>query len=365
MKRLLCILSTMNAGGAETFLMKLYRQMDKTKYQMDFCINDPQECYYEKEIKQMGGCIYRIPHKTKSVKQFKKQLEQVIRDEEYQYVLRVTSNAMGFMDLMIAKQAGAKRCVARSSNSSDGGSLKSRVAHVLGHFLYSSYIDVKIAPSQLAATYTFGDHVAQTRQVAMLHNGLDLDIYHYDPQGRAVVRGEFGIPEHAPVFGHVGRFMTQKNHRFLLEIFSAIHHANPAAVLLLVGQGELEEDLRVQINQLDLRDYVVFAGVRSDIPQIMSAMDVFVFPSLYEGMPNAVIEAQAMGLPCVIADTITREADITGLVEYVSLSSSPQQWSEIALKQINIPRADTKQAFLDHKYDIGTVTREFEQLIFE
>jgi len=143
MKRLLCLVSAMNAGGAETFLMKLYRQLDKTKYQMDFCVNIFEEGYYDEEIRRLGGKIYQIPSKSSNAKEFSLQLRDIVSKEGYEYVLRITSNALGFMDLKIAKKAGAKVCVARSSNSSDGGSLKFKIAHLIGKFLYGRYIDVR------------------------------------------------------------------------------------------------------------------------------------------------------------------------------------------------------------------------------
>ena len=156
MKRLLCIISNMNAGGAETFLMKIHRTIDRTQYQMDYCTNGNGDCFYKNEIEKLGGKIFCVPSKSQTIKGFKKNLKEVIEKNQYKYVLRVTSNAMGFMDLKMAKQAGAEVCIARSSNSSDGGSLKSKIAHRLGSFLYGKYINVKIAPSDLAAKYTFG-----------------------------------------------------------------------------------------------------------------------------------------------------------------------------------------------------------------
>lgn len=162
MKRLLCILSGMNAGGAETFLMKIYRNMDLTLYQMDFCINVKEKCFYEDEISDLGGKIYRIPSKSENLTEFKKQLYSIIKDNEYDRVFRISSNAMGFMDLKIARKAGANVCIARSSNSSDGKSLKSKIMHALGKILYSRYIDVKIAPSDLSAIYTFGKKAYKT-----------------------------------------------------------------------------------------------------------------------------------------------------------------------------------------------------------
>ena len=155
MKRLLCIISAMNTGGAETFLMKLYRKLDISKYQMDFCVNLKEEGFYDKEIIKRGGKIFYVPPKSNGIIKFNKGLRRIISENSYQYVMRVTSNTMGFMDLAIAKKAGAKVCIARSSNSSDGNSIKTKLAHKFGQILFEKYIDVKIAPSDLAAKYTF------------------------------------------------------------------------------------------------------------------------------------------------------------------------------------------------------------------
>ena len=365
MKRLLCIISSMNAGGAETFLMKIYRAMDQSRYQMDFCINRDEHCFYEAEIGQLGGKIFRIPPKSQSVKRFRTKLKTIVRDNHYRYVLRITSNAMGFMDLKIAKRAGAKVCAARSSNSSDGGGLRAAVAHRLGKWLYGKYVDVKIAPSDLAARYTFGKRAYRDGKVTILHNAIDPNQYQYTSEGRTLIRTEYGIPDTAVVMGHIGRFMPQKNHLFLLDVFSGFHQRHPESRLLLIGGGELESSIRARVNVLGLTDAVLFAGVRSDIPQLLSAMDVFVFPSLYEGMPNTVIEAQANGLPCLIADTITKEADITGLVRYLPLERTAEEWAEAAEAQMALGRRDTRQALINAKYDIHEVVKEFISLVFQ
>jgi glycosyltransferase involved in cell wall biosynthesis len=354
----------MNAGGAETFLMKIYRNIDRTRYQMDFCINIKEKCFYEDEILDMGGRIYRIPSKSENLKEFKSRLAAIIKNEGYDHVLRITSSAMGFMDLKIAKKAGAHICCARSSNASDGGGLKAWAVHRLGRFLYNKYVDVKIAPSDLAAQYTFGRKEHLSGKVSMLHNAVDLNTFHYNEISRRSVRKEFGISDNVKVVGHIGRFAEQKNHMFLANIFKAVHDKDPNTILLLVGDGALKSVFVKKINELGLSESVVFAGVRSDIPEMLSAMDVFVFPSFYEGMPNTVIEAQATGLPCVISDTITREADITGIVEYASLDLSAEEWANLIMPKFIMNRRDTKDDFCRNGYDIGSVAQDFVDLIW-
>lgn len=363
MKRLLCILSGMDSGGAETFLMKIYRALDRSKYQMDFCINVEHECFYEREIIALGGKIYRIPEKSRSLKQFKKGLTEVVRQNNYKYVLRIASTPMSFMDIKIAKKAGANVCSVRSSNSSDGASLKSKIAYLLGKLLYRKYADVKIAPSDLAARYTFGDKAFEKGEVYILHNALDLNVYRFDEQARKAIHDEFSIGNEVKIVGHIGRFSEQKNHTFLLDVFNEIHDKDPNTMLLLVGKGELEKNIREKIVEFGLMRNVIFTGVRSDIPALLSAIDVFLLPSLYEGMPNVVIEAQATGLPCLIADTISKEANVTGLVQYLPLID-PVLWAEKALSMISEKRKGTKDIMTEKGYDIETVCKQFVRLTF-
>lgn len=364
MTRLLCLLSGMNAGGAETFLMKIYRQIDKSQYQFDFCINVPEKCFYEDEITSMGGKIYRIPSKSENVREFKRQLTQIIRDNHYTHVLRVTSNAMGFMEMKIAKQAGAKVCAVRSSNSSNGGSIKTVVAHRLGRLLYGRYVDVKIAPSDLAAEYTFGSSYSKG-EVLLLKNGLDLNQYRFSQTEREKIRAEFGICENQLVFCNVARFAPQKNHKFLLRIFKSILEKSPGSKLMLVSTGPLEEEVRQQARELGIYEQVIFAGVRSDIPSILSAADVMIMPSFYEGMPNAVVEAQTTGLPCLISDTITKAADITGLVSFLPLSASSNDWAAKAIGMYSPIRQNTAVLCAEAGYSIDDVVENFVNAVFK
>lgn len=364
MKRMLCIISSMNAGGAETFLMKVYRQLDKKKYQMDFCINVFDKCFYEDEIISMGGKLYRIPAKSVSARQFKNQLYEVVSTNGYNYVLRVSSNALGFMDLKIAHRAGAQICAVRSSNSSDGGSLKSKIAHIIGSVLYKKYVNVRIAPSDLAAQYTFGKKAYEKGYVNILHNAIDMGKYGYNAELRRHIRANYKISDNTKVIGHIGRFMTQKNHSFLIEIFSKYVELNGNSILMLVGAGELEHVIKEKALEFGILDKIIFMGVRTDVPALLSAMDVFVLPSLYEGMPNTVIEAQATGLPCLIADTITREADITGLVHYLPLGNAVI-WANYIDHMPKKIRMTPTQKFKEECYDIETVAKQFVKLIFQ
>ena len=359
MKRILCILSSLSAGGAETFLMKISRALPPEEYQLDFVVSVENGCYTQ-EVVDRGGKIYKIPMRTKDFRGAFRGIRSVVKENHYDAVLKLAENSLSVMDLIAAKKGGARHLAVRSCNAPTGLSLKARMIHRFFRPILNHVATVKLAPSQLAADFMFGKKTKTT----LLHNGVDLGVFRFHNQERHVIRQEFGI-DNKLVVGHVGRFHLQKNHQYLLEIFKAILQQRNDAVLLLVGVGELEEQIRARVAELGLQDYVIFAGQRFDIPQVLSAMDVFVFPSFHEGMPNTVIEAQATGLPCVIADTITREADLTGLVHYLPLTDTPECWAKKALSVVTNGRKDTSSEFTEQGYNIHDVAKELVGLIFD
>ena len=181
-------------------------------------------------------------------------------------------------------------------------------------------------------------------------------------------RKELNISDDTLVIGPVGRFVEQKNHRFLIEVFAEVLKQKPDALLMLVGDGEKKKEIKEQINALGIEESVILTGIRSDVPALLSAMDVFVFPSFYEGMPNTVIEAQATGLPCVIADTITKEAGVTECVYYKSLTDSKDAWADLAVSLFSY--YNEERSYYNYKmksagYDISSCVEQFTKLTFE
>ena len=362
-QRLLCIVSNMDTGGAETFLMKMYRKLDRNRYQMDFVVSGDGRGYYEDEIEQLGGIVYRITRKTKDFVAFRRELAAAVRDDGYPCVLRIGSDALSAIDLWVAKRAGARRLALRSSNASDGkGSLGMFLQKAFRRLL-TSVADVKIAPSDLAAAYTFGPKAVSNGEVHYLHNALDLNAYTFSPEIRSATRSELGIEPDALVVGHVGRFAPQKNHGFLIEVFAELLKARPDARLVLVGQGALEGEVRGKAEVFGVLDSIVFTGVCPDVPALLSAFDALALPSLYEGMPNVVIEAQAAGLACVVSDTVTRQADVTGLVEYLPIDDTTA-WANALESAATVERLDTRTAMTAAGYDISREAKKFVELVF-
>lgn len=343
--------------------MKMYRKLDRTRYQMDFVVSGDERGYYENEIERLGGRVYRITRKTKDFSAYRHELFNAVREDGCPSVLRIGSDAFSALDLWIAKKAGARKLSMRSSNASDGkGKVGTLVQKVIRRPL-TSVADVKIAPSDLAAEYTFGPKAVKNGEVHYLKNALDLNAYAYSIEKRSAIRKELGIKNDAFVVGHVGRFAKQKNHVFLINAFYELVKINPDARLILVGKGELENEIRAKVEEIGLADVVSFTGVRSDIPALLSAFDVFALPSLYEGMPNVVIEAQAAGLPCLISDSVTKQANVTGLVEYLPIGDTTA-WSNALKSAARVERPDTRTSMAAAGYDVSSEAKKFVELVY-
>ena len=334
MKRLLCIVGSMNAGGAETFLMKLFRNIDRTKYQMDFCVAEKKAGVYDDEIRALGGKIlYTIPKSKGFIRSFLA-IKNIVSQGEYKYVMRVSQHSLSGLELIAAKMGGATTTIFRSSNTQTGGGRVNRLLHRLCKPITMFVPNIKIAPSTEAAEFMFGRSAVNKQKVLILPNALDTQIYSFNKAVRELYRKEMNI-ENSLVVGHIGRFTQQKNHMFLIDVFAEVRKIEESAVLLLIGQGELEKNIQSKVEQYGLSSSVKFLNVRKDIPELLSAMDVFLFPSFYEGMPNTVIEAQTSGLSCVISDSITKEARVTDLVTYMSLKCGEHAWAKVVVDNMN------------------------------
>ena len=360
---MLCIVSSLDAGGAETFMMKLYRSLPDA-YRLDFVVS--AACGdHEAEVFALGGRIHRIPLRTKRPIRAFFSIRRIVRRNGYRSVLKLSDTPRALFDLLAARSGGAGKLCVRACNSASPENLLRHLAHSLLRPALNRIADVKLAPSIPAAEYMFGSAELARGKVHLLHNAVDTEFYRFSQSGRSRIRDEFGIGPAQLVIGHVGRFNHQKNHGFLLDVFAAVRQSRRDALLLLVGKGEREQEILERCRELGLEEAVIFAGVRSDVPELLSAMDVFAFPSFYEGMPNAVIEAQACGLPCIVADTITREADVTGLVSYLPLGAAAAWAGKIAGLEVKERRNSQGAKLAARGYAIGAVAREFMELCFD
>lgn len=365
MLKLLCIVGGMNVGGAETFLMKIFRTIDRKKYQMDFCVAIENKGMYDEEIENGGGVIYHVPAKTKHpIKSFRA-IKKIVAEGKYTSVLRVSQNAMSSIDLVAAKKGGAKILAFRSSNTGTCGSEFEDIMHILFKPLVKHIANVKIAPSKLAALFMFGKKSVESGEVHILKNGLNIEKFIFNLNVREKLRRE-NLWEKKFLLGHVGRFEKQKNHKFLIEVFEHYVKINPNAHLLLIGDGEGNREIRKLCEDKNILRNVSFLGIRSDVNEIMMALDVLLLPSFFEGMPNVAIEAQTTGLPCVLSDCITKEARVTDLVQYVPLDVV-SDWVK-AIENIkeceNSKRKEYAVKMRKEGYAIDQVVLEFIEMIY-
>ena len=362
MKRILCIINGMSADGAETMLMKLYREVDRYQVQFDFFVMTDAIGYYEPEIKKLGGNIYHNGYLSivRRPLQTFKEIYMCVKRNQYKHILLSTEKPYYIPFLMASKLAGAEILALRSTNSTAmKGSLVDLISHAF-RFLVRGFTNVRLAPSELAADFMFGEKSLSRHNVHILNNGLKTKEFKFDHKDRMQIRNEFNFADKI-VVGNVGRFYPQKNHSFLIDVFYEISQIEEKAVLFVIGGEVLENEIKLKIKRLGLERRVVFAGVRNDVRKCLMAMDVMVFPSFYEGMPNVVIEAQATGLPCVVSDSITAECKLTDRVSFLSLEDTPNEWAMTAMKVCgkNELREHYATKVQEKGYDIKDVVNNF------
>lgn len=341
--RILHIVTYMGRGGLETMLMNYYRSIDRTRVQFDFLTHRDFRADYDDEIEALGGKIYRLPNLNPFSRSYLGALDRFFGEHPEYRIVHSHLDCMSAIPLKAAKNHCVPVRIAHAHSSRQDRDLK----YPLKLFFK------RLIPRQATQLFACGDEAGKwmfgTDDFRVLNNAIDAERYCFDPKVRQEVRRELGIPADTLVAGHVGRFMAPKNHGFLLRIFAQMPHN---AMLLLVGEGELQQENERLAEELGIRDRVIFAGLRSDVDRMLQAMDVFVFPSLYEGLPLSVIEAQAAGLPCLISDKVPIECKKTDLVTQIPLDASPDEWAKAVASAAETPRRDTLAQIREAGFDI-------------
>lgn len=354
--RVLHVIGIMNRGGAETMIMNLYRNIDRTKVQFDFVENSFEPAAFDEEIRALGGRIYRCPHYNgKNHFAYVKWWNAFFQEHLGEYpIVHGHLGSTAAIYLSIAKKYGIYS-IAHSHNTNSETCLQQCMYNI---FSYPTRFiaDYFFACSSDAARDRFGKRIAKNKRICqVLKNAIDVSEYRFNHDLRVSLRRELDISE-AVVIGHVGRFAAQKNHKFLVDVFQHIHEKDHRAILLLVGDGELRSEIERETKKRGLAEYVIFTGIQSNVQQFYQAMDVFVFPSIYEGLGVVAIEAQAAGLPCCVADTLPREAYITKLIQFRSLKDGAEKWAEWVLSRVNEPRVNVLEDIKEAGYYISSTS---------
>lgn len=354
--RVLHIVGDMDLGGAETMIMNLYRHIDRDAVQFDFLEYAEQDSFYDPEIRELGGVIHRISDAGSYKQRLNRHVDFFRQHPEYTIIHLHSSGATGMQAgiLKEAKKLGISTRILHCHTVKLPLEHPSRVAdlkHEAIKRLSTKDATDYFACSQEAANFLFTRRVAE-KKAMLLYNPIDAQQYRFDSQTRSSVRAELGIGHETVVIGHVGRFDSVKNHGFLLEVFFDFVKKEENSLLLICGDGKEKESFIQKAQELGVRDKVVCLGLRKDVPRVMQAMDVFVFPSLFEGLGIAVVEAQAAGLPVVASDRVPPAAVVTDLVIRLPLELGTRRWAETVRDSLKTQREDTYVQFQNTPYDI-------------
>lgn len=355
--RILQIFGSLDSGGVSNFVMNLYREIDTEKYQFDFALSMGQRALYDDEVLARGGRIFYFD----SSESFAANLRRILREKGPFHAVHSHMFFYSGIFLAEAARAGVPVRIAHAHNAHTGESRS--FPRIVYERMMQAMIRINatclLGCSEKACRYVFGNGIMRDPRAAVLPDGIDCSRFAFDPDVRAAVRKELGI-ENQFVIGHVGHFNPAKNHEKILTVFSEVCRRRNDAVLLLVGDGELEQNVRNLADSLELKDKVLFAGAHRDVERYYQAMDVFLFPSRYEGFGMAMIEAQAGGLACIASDVVTEETNADGRAVYLPLKEKDTVWAERVLEA---PSRDTS-AFerICDRYEASNVVKEMMQI---
>lgn len=349
----------MERGGLESMIMNYYRHIDREKVQFDFLVHRQERAAFDDEIESLGGRIYRLPRLVPWSKSYLSALNHFFDEHPEYKVVHVHQDCLSSVILKAAVQHNIPVRVAHSHSASQDKDLKYPIK------LWYKRDIPKYATNLFACGKGAGDWMFGGASYQIINNAIDVAAYTYDPTKRQEMRRQLGF-ENEFTIGHVGRFNQPKNHSFLLDIFAALLKKESNAILLLAGGGEDMPKMQAKAQTLGIAKHVRFLGVRSDVADLMQAMDVFVFPSLYEGLPVTMVEAQAAGLPCLISDKVPSECILSdGLVDILPLSADLEAWAEKILEKREVPRTDRRAEIAAHGFDITTEAVKLQEFYLE
>ena len=357
-KRILHIIGRMHMGGSETFLMNIYRNINREKIQFDFVVHTDKKCEYDEEIEKLGGKIYRIPPISKHPIRNLKALRDILKNSAYSYdtVHRHTNSAIVFTDLWMAKHMKVKnRYVHAHSNQSQ----KAKLLHKLCRPFLNCIATKKFACSQAAAEWLYGKKKSKDAQI--IYNAIEVDKFLYSEEERKILRKETNT-QGKIVIGNVGRFEKAKNHTFIIDVFYELTKQKENYELWLVGDGSLKQEIQEKVKKLGLEEKVKFWGIRKDVNKIIQGMDIFLFPSIYEVLGISFIEAQISGIKCYVSEAIQKEAIITNKVKQMKLTDGVQKWAfEILNENIDYSRKINNNNKVK-QFKIENLVKNFEKI---
>lgn len=348
------IVGKMVGGGVESVVMNYYRHIDRSKVQFDFLVDEDSTRVPEEEITSLGGRVFRIPPYQHPIR-YRRELIRLMREQQWP-IVHSNINTLSVFPLSAAKKAGVPVRIAHSHSTMGKGEFAKNAMKLALRPFANVYPTVRFACSRYAGEWLFGKNADFT----VIPNGIELDKFHFDAGVRQETRKELGVADDVLLIGHVGRFMPQKNQTFLVDVLADLLPKRPNTILAFVGDGPDRPAVQQHAEKLGIADHVLFLGQRSDVNRLYQAFDVFCLPSLYEGLGIVGVEAQRAGLPCLFADTITREVDVTGTSRFITIGKTAD-WTSF-LKDVLIGYRMNVDKRMFQNYDICEQSKKIVSL---
>lgn len=352
--KILNIVPNMRAAGIETFIMNVYRNIDREKIQFDFLVHNSKREFYDDEIERLGGKIYRLSLKDdKNIFKYIRDLDQFFKTHKEYNIIHGHMQSMMPLYLFLAKKNNITTRIAHSHNNSYEKSAKGIILHIFSR-LSKYFSTINFACSEDAGKYLF-----KNRKFEVINNGIDINKFQFDEQTRNKIRKKLDIKENEILFGNIGRMEKQKNQKFLIDVFKKVYTKQKNVKLLIIGTGSLEKKLKKQVNKLNLKNQIIFLKNINNVNEYMQGMDLFLLPSLYEGLGIVLIEAQMNGLHCIATkDTVATETRITSNIEYLKLEKD--LWIEEICKY-KIKEREIKENEAIRQFSIDNVAKNLQE----
>ena len=332
--KLLIIATTrFDLDGITNVILNYYRTMDKSNMKIDFVIPNKIRKDLEEELTIGGSNIYRIKERNKNPIRYFKKLKNTIKKNRYDIVHAHGNSCTLALEMYAAKKGGAKVRIPHSHNTTT----KHRILNALLRNIFEANYTHAFSCGQLAGEWLYKD-----KSFKIMNNGIEVEKFKYNQCTRRLYREKYNL-KGKKVVGHIGHFSYQKNHEYLVKIFSELYMLDDDYRLLLIGDGKLKTKIENMVNELELNESVIFMGKTLEVPELLQVMDCLVMPSRFEGLPLTLVEAQSASLPCFVSDVVSKEVGITELVNFISLDKSPKEWAKIIHTADNVIRSEIKE----------------------
>ena len=361
MIKVLQVTGGLNTGGLETVAMNIVRYSDPSRISFDFLVYGDQEGAYEKEARERGCRIIHLKEARNHIELYRMIQRTITEYGPYDIVYSHSFFNSGII-VKAAQRAGVKKCVAHAHQAERpiDRRIDRRVFYAAMRKWLNKYADIRIACSSAAGKHVFGEKSSFT----VVLNGIEIDRFRYNADDRQRIRAELGIDEEAFLIGNIGRISPAKNHRFMVDVFSETVKTDPTSRLLLVGDGPLREETEEYIKEKGIRDKVIMTGRRHDVPELLSAMDLFLIPSIHEGVGISAIEAQASGLITLASNNIPKEVRASHLLRFLPLDQGVQPWVDAIINNEHLPiRADVREELVFSGYEISKCMKQIENCL--